>query len=69
VSPQEIAAAVAALTDETLSTMRQRCREFIVRDNWSVYASRLLALYGRLLDPASDRVAALQVLPVEIGDG
>ncbi len=56
VTPQGIADAVAGMTDERLKSLRTACSSFIARDNWSVYADRLLDLYGRVLGPVSSQV-------------
>lgn len=48
VTPQNIAETVASISDEELSRMRRNCRRYIEQDNWSIYESRLIALYKRL---------------------
>ena len=55
VTPQGIADAVAGMSDERLKRLREACSSFIARDNWSVYADRLLDLYGRVLGPVSSQ--------------
>lgn len=46
-SPKEIGAAINALTPEMLAAARQKCLEFIEKDNWEFYSERLKAAYGR----------------------
>ncbi len=53
VTPANIAAVVAAVSDADLERMRERCAAFLARDNWSIYERRLVELYGRVLGPAS----------------
>ncbi len=45
-SPQQIAMIIQELTDEEFSAAKVRCKAFIERDNWDVYAARLIALIG-----------------------
>ncbi|MEE8585243.1 MAG: glycosyltransferase family 4 protein [Acidobacteriota bacterium] len=56
VTPEGIAAAVAALSDGDLAEMRRNCGHFIRADNWSVYERRLVGLYDRLLGRAPQSV-------------
>ena len=52
VTPENIAAVVASVTDDHLATMRANCRRFLERDNWSIYERRLVELYAEILGPA-----------------
>ncbi|WP_106507703.1 glycosyltransferase [Brachybacterium timonense] len=47
--PAEIAAAINALSDSDLGTMRRNARQFAARDNWQAYVPRLIGLYEELL--------------------
>jgi len=49
VTARNVADVVASITDEDLEQMRESCRTFIERDNWSVYGQRLVELYDELL--------------------
>ena len=49
VTPEGIASVVAGIDDEMLADLKLRCRSFITRDNWSVYAARLLGLYEEVI--------------------
>jgi glycosyltransferase involved in cell wall biosynthesis len=73
VTPANIAAVVAGVSDEDLSRMRERCAAFLARDNWSIYERRLIELYGRVLGGASRSVAtgtrAAPSLPVSVAAG
>ena len=62
VTPQNIAAAVAAISNEQLQRMRLNCRRYIEQDNWSIYEARLVGLYRRLFGDAD-----IEVLIVEGG--
>ncbi len=64
VTPENIAAVVASVTDGQLATMRANCRRFLERDNWSIYERRLVELYAGILgsaqrspDPQAPRAA------------
>lgn len=46
--PEQIAAAVRAISDDDLAAKKRNCAAFLARDNWRVYESRLLALYRDL---------------------
>jgi len=46
--PEDIAAAVARLSDDDLAAARERCEVFISEDTWERYAGRLLQLYDTL---------------------
>lgn len=48
IEAQGIAARVASLSSEDLQLARQNCAQFIAKDNWEVYAERLLRLYREL---------------------
>lgn len=48
-SPKEIAEAINNIDSHELLEARKKCREFIAKDNWNVYAKRLQKHYGELL--------------------
>ena len=47
-TPEEIARTVASITEEELAAASLKCREFIERDNWTLYETRLVDLYDRI---------------------
>lgn len=57
----DIAGRVNALTEAELARARKACAAFIERDNWSVYAPRLVRLYADLECPG--RVGDLSAVP------
>jgi glycosyltransferase involved in cell wall biosynthesis len=60
----DIAETVNRLTPEQLEAARAACLAFIERDNWSLYESRLVALYDRI----GEQVYARRAAPVpEVG--
>jgi glycosyltransferase involved in cell wall biosynthesis len=47
-SAQQIAMIIQDLSDEQLARAKENCKTFIAKDNWSVYAKRLVELVTRV---------------------
>ncbi|MFQ5733410.1 MAG: glycosyltransferase family 4 protein [Planctomycetaceae bacterium] len=45
---RQIAERVRSISADDVAAKKRRCAEFVRRDNWSVYESRLLEMYGTL---------------------
>lgn len=58
---KDIADTVNNITDEQLTLARQACLNFIQIDNWSVYETRLLALYDRIVKKNSSRTSPVKL--------
>ena len=54
---EQIAATVAAITNDDLAVKTRNCAEFVARDNWTRYEARLLDLYQSLLCGRLERAA------------
>lgn len=56
-TPLSIAESVNNISNEDLAAAKAKCREFIAKDNWTVYGSKLIELYEQL-DPLGRSRAA-----------
>jgi glycosyltransferase involved in cell wall biosynthesis len=54
-SPDTIATAVAALTDDDIATARQNTSRFMSANHWGIYEERLFQLYNEVCGPTRSR--------------